>query len=448
MSNHLFKKYLISLLCLVFIMYSLLPVDACALDARRSVLPDGLVVLHSENHNLPMVMVTLMVKAGQMHEFEEKAGMAHLTAELLTEGTRSRSSKDISEQIDFIGAALDASAGADFTTLSLSVLKKDLGKGFELFADVLLRPVFPDKELGRVRERIKGFLRQQEEDPSFLAERAFRREVFGTHPYGRLTEGSPSTLDLITREDLVQYHASNYLPNNSILSISGDLTSEELSTLLAEYLGSWKAGKPPEKREPAIEDRKVKTVIKIDRDLTQANIILGHIGISRENPDFYAVSVMNYILGGGGFSSRLMQSIRDTMGLAYDVHSFFAASKVSGTFQVGVQTKNESAHVAIDEIRRQIERMRRESVSDEELSEAKSYLTGSFPRRLDTNRKIADFLATVEFYHLGMDYATKYADYINAVTKEDVLRVAQKYLDPENDILVIVANQKKTSLKD
>jgi zinc protease len=419
-----------------------------ALDVKKTQLPNGLIVLHSENHNLPIVMVTLIVKAGQMHEPEEKAGTANLVAELLTEGTKSRSSKDISEQIDFIGASLDASAGADFTTLSLSVLKKDLGKGFELFADVLLKPGFPENELGRVRERIKGFLRQQEEDPSFLAGRAFKREIFGRHPYGRLTEGSPMTLDLIAREDLIRYHADYYLPNNSILSISGDLTSDELSALLAEHLGGWRIGGLPEKRALTVEDRRMKTVIKIDKDLTQANIILGHVGISRENPDYYAVSVMNYILGGGGFSSRLMQSIRDKMGLAYDVHSYFASFKESGQFQVGVQTKNESASVAIEEIRNQLQRIRKEHVSDEELSEAKAYLTGSFPRRLDTNRKIADFLASVEFFRLGESYVTKYADYINAVTKEDVLRVAQKYLDPENHILVVVADQKKVVLRD
>lgn len=419
-----------------------------ALDVKKTQLPNGLIVLHSENHNLPIVMVTLIVKAGQMHEPEEKAGTANLVAELLTEGTKSRSSKDISEQIDFIGASLDASAGADFTTLSLSVLKKDLGKGFELFADVLLKPGFPEDELGRVRERIKGFLRQQEEDPSFLAGRAFKREIFGRHPYGRLTEGSPMTLDLIAREDLIRYHADYYLPNNSILSISGDLTSDELSALLAEHLGGWEIGGLPEKRALTVEDRRMKTVIKIDKDLTQANIILGHVGISRENPDYYAVSVMNYILGGGGFSSRLMQSIRDKMGLAYDVHSYFASFKESGQFQVGVQTKNESASVAIEEIRNQLQRIRKEHVSDEELSEAKAYLTGSFPRRLDTNRKIADFLASVEFFRLGENYVTKYADYINAVTKEDVLRVAQEYLDPENHILVVVADQKKVVLRD
>jgi len=419
-----------------------------ALDAKRTVLPNGLVVLHSESHNLPIVMVTLIVKTGQLHETEEKAGTANLVAELLTEGTKSRVSKDISEQIDFIGASLDASAGADFTTISLSVLKKDLHKGFELFADVLLNPTFPENEIGRVRERIKGFLKQQEEDPSFLAERAFKREVFGNHPYGRLIEGSPTTLDLIKREDLIRFHADYFLPNNSILSVSGDLTSDELTSLLAEYLGTWKLRALPAKSVVALEDKRMKKVIKIDKDLTQANIVLGHIGINRENPDYYAVSVMNYILGGGGFSSRLMQSIRDTMGLAYDVHSFFAAYKESGTFKVGVQTKSESAQIAIDEIHKQLERIRKEHVSDEELSEAKAYLTGSFPRRLDTNRKIADFLASVEFYNLGDDYVKKYIDYINVVTKKDVLRVARKYLDPGKYILVVVANQKKTVLKD
>jgi zinc protease len=174
---------------------------------------------------------------------------------------------------------------------------------------------------------------------------------------------------------------------------------------------------------------------------------VGHLGISRDNPDYYAVSVMNYMLGGGGFSSRLMQSVRDKMGLAYDVHSFFSAYKEEGSFQIGIQTKNESANVALDEILRQIERMRSEMVSDEELSDAKAYLTGSFSRRLDTSRKIADFFASAEFHGLGADYIKKYPAYINSVTKEDVLRVAKKYLDTEHYVLVVVANQEKAMLK-
>jgi zinc protease len=393
-------------------------------------------------------MITLVVKAGQIHEPAEKAGTANLVAELLAEGTINRSSKIISEQVDFIGASLNATAGADFTTISLSILKKDLPVGFEIFSDILLKPTFPESEMTRVKERIKGILKQREEDPSFLAEREFKQVVFGNHPYARLTEGSSSSLDLITREDLKRFHAGYFVPNNAIFSVSGDITSDELGALLSKYLGNWEMKQLPENNSLELETRRIKKVIKINKDLTQANIVLGHLGISRENPDYYAVSVMNYILGGGGFSSRLMQSIRDEKGLAYDVHSFFEALKQAGTFEVGVQTKNESASTAIADIHRQLELIRKEPVSDEELSEAKSYLTGSFRRRLDTNRKIADFLAAVEFYELGGDYVDKYAGYVNAVTKEDILRVARKYIDPDNYVLIVVADQKKAVLEE
>jgi len=453
---------------MLFTVCCLLSTNVFALDVKRTVLPNGLVVLHSEKHSLPVVMVTLLVKASQLNEPQGKAGLANLTAKLLTEGTKNRKSIEISDEIEFIGASLDASAGSDYTTITLSVLKKDINKGFDLFSDILLNPVFPQEEIDRKTELIKGFLRQREEEPSFLAGRAFKKEVFGEHPYGRLIEGSAETVDSIKREDLVEFHSGYFIPNNSIFSVVGDIASEELDILIKRYLGEWKnvgggkrsptplsRGDVPcplagEGKDKGIfsEKKKTKRIVKIDKDLTQANIILGNLGISRDNPDYYAVSVMNYILGGGGFSSRLMQYLRDEMGLAYNVQSFFSVDKEEGSFQVGIQTKNETANTAIDEILKQIDRIKKERVSDQELSDAKSYLTGSFPRRLDTNRKIADFLANVEFYNLGLDYAEKYPVYINAVTKEDVLSVAQKYIDSENYILVVVANQKKAALKD
>lgn len=445
MKSEKFKKLV--LINVLYAIVSLLAVNALALETTRTITPNGLTVLHSENHNLPIVMVTLLVKAGQRHEAKEKAGLANLSAELLSEGTKNRSSREISEEIDFIGASLYASAGNDFTTITLSVLKKDLDKGFELFSDILLNATFPQAEIDRKREEIKGSLRQQEEDPSFLAGRAFKKEVFGKHPYGRLIQGSTDTLDTITKDDLVTFYSDFFLPNNAILSVAGDLTSDELNAVMKKYLGVWKKADLPLIPYGDIAGEKAKKIIKIDKELTQANIILGNLGISRDNPDYYAVSVMNYLLGGGGFSSRLMQSVRDKMGLAYDVHSFFSAYKERGSFQIGVQTKNESANVALDEILRQIERMRSEMVSDEELSDAKAYLTGSFSRRLDTSRKIADFFSSVEFYGLGADYIAKYPSFINSVTKEDVLRVAKKYLDTEHYVLVVVANQEKAMLK-
>lgn len=440
-----------------FAVFCLLSTDVSAVDVKRHILPNGLVVLQSEKHNLPIVMLTLLIKAGQISEPGDKAGLANLTAELLTEGTKGRNSIEISEEIEFIGASLGTSAGRDYTKISLSVLKKDIHKGFELFSDILLNPVFPQKEIDRKRELIKGFLKQQEEDPSFLAGRAFRKEVFGEHPYGRLIEGYVETIDNINREDIVKFYSNYFLPINSILSVVGDLTADELETLIKRYLGEWKnADQQHHHLLPPVSkgklggvsvEKKRKKVVKIDKDLTQANIILGNLGISRDNPDYYTVLVMNYILGGGGFTSRLMQSIRDKMGLAYDVYSSFISYKKGGMFLIGVQTKNESSNTVIDEILKQINKIRKEKVTDKELSDAKSYLTGSFPRRLDTNRKIADFLTMVEFYNLGLDYAKKYPEYINSVTKEDIQRVANKYLEPENCVLVVIADQKKAKVK-
>jgi len=417
--------------------------DVYALDVRRSVLPNGLTVLHTERHNLPIVMVTMLVRASPLNEAPDKAGLANIVAELLTEGTKRRKATDISEEIEFIGASLDASAGSDFTTIKLSVLKKDLERGFDVFSDILQNPTFPDDEIARVKEMIKGSLRQSEDDPSFVAEKTLKRAIYGDMPYGRLIRGSIETIDAINREDILRFYSDYYRPNNSIISIVGDITDDEVRSLMDRFLAGWRPSAIPQ-RQPLREPRWEKKEIIIERELTQSNIVMGHLGISRGNPDYYAVSVMNYILGGGGFSSRLMQTIRDDMGLAYDVHSLFQANKEGGFFKVGVQTKNESARAVISEVLRQIDRIRKEPVTEQELEDAKAYLTGSFPRRLDTNRKIADFSVIIEFYGLGLDYVEKYPQYINAVTRDDVLRVAKKYLDPERLVTVVVGKQSRS----
>ncbi len=439
-----------SLLVTAFILltaYCLLLANAYALDAKREVLDNSLTLLSVERHNLPIVQVVIGIKAGSIFEPEEKAGLANLTASLLTEGTKNRTARQLSEEIEFVGGAVGASADNDYITVSLSVLKKDLNLGFELLSDIILNPLFPENELNKKRERIKGSLKAQEDDPEFVASREFRKAVFVTHPYGRLIQGTPETLDMINRNDIVNFHSSFYVPNNAIMSVVGDITPEEVKNLLKQYFSEWHAKES--KISPAHFSAEIreKKIILIDKDLTQANIILGHLGISRDNPDYYAISVMNYILGAGGFESRLMQNVREEKGLAYNIYSFFDANKYSGTFQVGVQTKNETANAAIDEILKEIKEIRTTPVSDAELSDAKSFLTGSFPLRLETGARIANFLIAVEYYGLGTDYIDKYPSYINSVTREDVLRVAKKYLDPEDFILVIVADRKKAGLK-
>jgi zinc protease len=394
-----------------------------------------------------MVSVVMAIRAGSIAEPPAKAGLAYLTAALLNEGTQKRTSREISEAIEFVGGSLSASAGADYTTISLTVLKKDIGLGFDLLSDIVLHPAFREEEIARKKQITKNRLIQQNEEPGVVASIAFSKAVFGEHPYGRQVQGTVETLDTITRQDLADFHSAHFTPNNTIVSVVGDISRDELIQLLGRYFGDWQQKKIPENVLPAIGQKKSPTVIKVNKDLTQANIILGHLGITRDNPDYYAVTVMNYILGGGGFASRLVDNIRDNRGLAYDVHSYFSASKYSGSFQAGLQTKNESANTAIAEVIREMERMRTEPVSDKELADAKSYLTGSFPLRVDSNSKIAGFNLAVEYYGLGLDYIDRYPAIINAITKEDILNVAKKYLDPANYVLVVVGNMEKAGLK-
>jgi len=421
--------------------------ESWALDVNRKVLENGLTVLHVEDHHLPMVTLTLLVKAGSADEPPARAGLAHLTAGLLDEGTKSRSAIQISEELEFIGAEMGASAGTDFTTMSLSVLRKNLDKGLDVFFDVLLAPAFPGEEIARVRDRTKASLRQMEENPSYVASRAFGEAVYGEHPYGRPVAGRPETIDAITREDIAGFYASYFIPNNSILAIGGDISPEEVDSLLGRYLAGWSPGAVPE-RKPPPPPPPARRVVTIDRDITQANIVLGHVSVRRDSPDYYALSVMNYILGGGGFSSRLMDSVRDRMGLAYNIASSLDAEKESGALSVDVQTKNASANTVIEETLRQMRAMAEKGVTERELADAKSFLVGSFPRRIETLRKIVNFLCLVEFYGLGDDYPEKYPGYINSITREDILRVARKYLMPDASVLVVVADQEEAALRD
>ncbi len=326
-SNKVIRQFFTTAIILAILSFS---AESFALDIAKQTLPNGLKVFHSERKNLPIVVLTLLIKTSSLNETDEKAGTASLTAKLLTEGTTNRSSIQISEEIDFLGASIGAGANKDYTTVSLGVLKKDLQKGFELFADILLKPSFPEEELKRKKEQLKGMLKRQEDEPGFLADKAFIREVFGSHPYGRLSEGSVESIDKITRKDLADFYRANYRPDNALLTVAGDISKTELDALIDRYLKSWTVAEvaaPSTHKAPENIQRNAPKVVIIDKNITQANIILGHAGISRENPDYYAVSVMNYILGGGGFASRLMKIVRDDMGLAYSIHSSFASNK-------------------------------------------------------------------------------------------------------------------------
>jgi len=417
----------------------------CAMVPNRSVLGNGLVLLTSEQRALPTVSIELLIDAGARHESAEQGGLAHLTSKLLTDGTAKRNARQISETLDFIGASLDAGCGDDLATISMTILKKDLGVGLQLLAEVLTSASFPSAEIDRQKQAITASIRAKTEDPGTVANEAFAAALFPGSAYGRPVEGTEASVKRLDRKRVLEFFQRYYRPNRTIMSVVGDISEQEISGALNHVFKNWSKGEASIPPAAPAQDNRART-LRINKDLTQANIILGHGGVARGHPDYYAIQVMNYILGGGGFSSRAMESIRNERGLAYSVYSYFGAEKSHGTFQFVMQTKNESAGEALRLTREEIRRMRDELVSEAELSDAKDYLTGSFPLRFDTNRKVAGFLAQVEFYQLGLDYADRYGDLIQKVSREDVQRVARQHLLPERLITVVVGNQQKINL--
>lgn len=423
------------------------PSIAADIVPTKFVTTNGMTVLVLEQHFLPIVEVHALVKTGSAQDPADKAGLANLVASLLDEGTTSRSSKQLAEQIDFVGGALDIKASEDFTTASARVLKKDVDLGFTLLADILQHPAFLKPEFERIRSQILGEMASDNDDPGHVAMKAFNQLVFHGHPYRWPLNGTEESLGKITHADVLNFYSKEYVSNQVILTVVGDITAEQVTGLVQTHFGAWKKMASPARttKKPGPLERK--TVQLIEKDLTQSNVILGHGGISRTNPDFYAVTVMNYVLGAGGFSSRLMDSIRDKQGLVYGIMSHFDARLMPGSFWVNFQTRTEATNQAIQSVLAEIKSIRETPISDQELAEAKSFLMGSFPLRLDSTAKLAQVLAQVEFYGLGFEYFSQYPKWIERVTKEDVQRVAKQYLDPQRYALVVVGNVTKAKLK-
>lgn len=448
-SSRLRRLFSVEILISLFILLAVLPPAGygAEISPTKITTANGMTVLVLEQHFLPIVEVHALIKTGSAQDPPDKAGLANLVASLLDEGTTTRSSKQLAEQIDFVGGSIEAKATEDFTTASARVLKKDIDLGFTLLSDILMHPAFPKQEFERVRSQLLGEIASDNDDPGHVAMKAFNQLIFHNHPYRWPVIGTEDTLGKITLADVQGFYAKEYLPNQIILAIVGDVTVDQATTLVQTHFGGWKKGAPQNrtvKKPVAIEKKAVQL---IEKDLTQSTIVVGHGGISRTNPDFYAVTVMNHILGAGGFSSRLMDSIRDKQGLAYGIMSHYDARAMPGSFWVNLQTRTEATNQAISGVLAEIKAIREAPVSDQELAEAKSFLMGSFPLRLDSTAKLAQVLAQVEFFGLGFEYFTQYPRWIERVTKEDVQRVAKQYLDPQHYALVVVGNVSKAKIR-
>jgi zinc protease len=406
---------------------------------QRSILPNNMVLLVVEDHSLPFVVFEMLLDAGSRRDPESRGGLANLTARSLLLGTRKQDRTSMNESVDFLGAILEASATRDYALLRLQTLKKNLDLGFGLFMEALTAPTFPEGEIGAEVQRTLGQIQAIDERPVRFAEKAFREVLFSGSPYGHPVEGTRDSVPTLTKDDVTRFYQAFYKPNNAVLTVVGDITADEVKVRLLPTLLGWQSAPLPEGKFKAAYAEGPKTV-PFDRKVAQASVVMGNYGLRRDDADYYSAEVMNYILGGGVFESYLMEEIRVKKGLAYGVYSSFIAEKYQGSFQVVLQTKNASAREAISIAKQQMERMRKTPVSEKALARAKKYLTGSFPLRVDTQSKLAHFFSLVEYYGLGLDYPDKYPRLINGVTSRDVRTVANKYLHPENAILVVVGD--------
>ncbi len=406
---------------------------------QRTVLANGLTLLVSEEHSLPFITFLLLIKAGAKDDPGGQEGAADLTGSSLLLGAAGRTLKQINQDLDYMGAGISSGANKDFTTVSLRTMKKDIKKAFPIFMDVLTKPTFPTNELKKDISRVLGAIRSSEDQPGVVAERAFEKALYRGGPYAHPTEGTKESVARLTREGLNAFHKKYYHPNNSILVVAGDTDEKMMREYVIPMLEKWQkkpVAPPAVQTFPAWQ----KTTERIRKPVSQSNILIGNRAMSRDNPDYYAATVLNHIFGGGGLGSRLMEDIRNKRGLAYSVESFFDARKLPGSFQISLQTKTESTDQALNAVMEDVRRIRSEPVSNQELADAKSYLVGSFPQRLSSQSRIAAFFSQVEYYGLGLDYAEKYPTLINAVTAEDLVRIARAYILPEQFVVIVVTN--------
>jgi zinc protease len=405
--------------------------------AQRDVLPNGIVLLVAERPAVPIVAVRVLVEAGAVYDPPDRTGLANLTGGLLTRGTAKHTAPALDSAIEFVGGSLEAGAGRDSISASLAVLRKDLALGLDLLAEVIRSPTFPPEEVTRKIGEIQAAIKRSEEDPETVAARALVRLVFPSHPYGLPVEGTRESVARLTRDDVVKFHREHFRPDATVVAVVGAVTVDEARREIIARFGSWPrpaaslaaARSASAGREPREET--------IARDLTQATIVLGRQVIRQTDPDYFPLVVASYVLGGGS-ASRLYTRVREEGGLAYSVHSYVSPSKYGSAFFVSAQTRTTEVEKVQALLKAELARMTREPPSDAELSLAKSYLVGSFPLRLDTSAKVADFVSAVEELGLGLDYADRYKAGVARVTARDVQRVAQRFFVPDSFSRVVV----------
>jgi zinc protease len=405
---------------------------------KQAVLGNGLTLLLMEQHEVPLVSLHVLVRAGSVGDPAGREGVASLTAALLRKGTATRSADRFSEDLDFIGGSFDAGVSVDATTISAEFMKKDLARGLDLVADALLRPTFPADEVGKlVRQRVDGIKSAKDRAQGVLPT-YFNAYLYGAHPYGRPAGGDETSLAAITRDDVAKYYAASYVPAATVIAVVGDFVTADMERDLGALFGAW-----PAKAATAVPLADAVTVagrklLLVDKpDATQTYFCIGNVGINRTNPDRVVIEVVNTLFG-GRFTSMINTELRIKSGLTYGARAAFTRWSARGPFLISSYTRNSSTVTALDLALEVLQRLHEKGISEADLASSKAYLKGQFPPSIESDGQLAGVLADLAFNGLDEREIDGYFAKIDAVTMADVNRVIREYYPLENLVFTLI----------
>jgi zinc protease len=407
-------------------------------DIKRVRLDNGLTVMGLEYHKLPLAHITIMIKRGSERDPEGKEGLADLTAEMLTLGTERRDSQQLALEMEQLGAQYSASSGWDASFVEIFGLSQDFSALMDLVSDMLLQPTFPQEEMLQTQQRRISRLIQQRDQAEVIANEIIVQRLLEHTPYAHPTYGTIASLEGMAGEDPRSFYHRHYSPQDTVLLVIGDLMFKEIRKGAEALLGNWKAERKAEEQLPSPTRPIGRKIVAVNRpDLTQSQIRVGLLGIQRKDERYIPFKVMNYIFGGGGFSSRLMQRIRAEKGYTYGISSSFQAVHITGPFIISTFTPTATTVPVIEEIVTVMKEFITKGAHPQELEEAKNFFKGSFPLQLETPGQMAGEILKLERYDIPFDYLSSYSEAIGNITLAEINSLAS-YLLPKDFFLVVV----------
>jgi zinc protease len=405
---------------------------------EKIVLKNGLTVLLLEKHGVPLIAFSAMIKTGAAADPAGQAGLASVTAALLRKGTATRTAQQFSADLDFIGASFEADVTPDFTSIRSEFLTKDLAKGLELFADALLHPTLPQNETDKMLAQNLDAVKAAKDEPQAVLGLYFNGYLFGATPYGHPPDGDELSFKHIQRDAIAQFYEANYAPGNTILAIAGEFDAADLRKRVEEAFGSWSARTVRTAPIPATAPAEGKRLLLIDKpDATQTYFAIGNVGTAVNDPDRFAIRVVNTIFG-GRFTSELNEALRVESGYSYGAVSFFDSRKFPGPFEISSFTKNETTAPAIELALQILDKLHKNGVTAEQLASAKSYIKGQYPPNIETSGQLARRIALDEFYGLSDDEVNQLEARIDAVTPEIANQIIAKHFPADNLVFVLI----------